>query len=173
MKEHNRKWETVLTATMLAVAIAITVTMFYRDVYAQALVGEAEVELEDKLAVLRKAIADYKAEHFDHAGVVTSDGYGLKTDDEEAALVFKDQMMLFTSEHGAVSYVLTGSCNLGPYIAEEDWPVNPANGKGTVVADVSVTDDRAARVASGKNEGWKIYPRAGVIFADDGDNLSK
>ena len=126
--------------------------------------------LQTSLAGLRSAVELYYVQHDNvYPGEKKTDGSADTTSDSEAVDAFVQQLTRYTDASGSVATVKDTTFRYGPYIKTGSLPTNPFDGLDDVIADYDVTSITQARTPSGSG-GWKVYPKTGVVFANDGDS---
>lgn len=126
--------------------------------------------LQTNLAGIRSAIEVYYVQHSNiYPGEKDISG-GTGPNDTEAAEAFLQQLTRYTNSSGAVTSVKDSTVyKYGPYIKTGSLPLNSFNELATVVANIGIDSITAARTVSGTG-GWKVFPKTGVIFANDGES---
>jgi len=123
--------------------------------------------LQSNLAGIRSAIELYYVQHSNvYPGETKADGTA-GPNDTEAGTAFVQQLTRYTNSSGAVTSIKDTTYKYGPYVKSIAMPTNPFNEKTTVVADIDVTSITEARDPSGSSYGYYVYPKTGVVFADD------
>ena len=158
--------------------IEMLIVVILLGILAMLIVPQISVSTEDaklsslqaNLGAMRNAVELYYYEHKniypgenDVAGVAT-------TVDATAATAFVEQLTQYTDVNGVVAVSNAAGDKYGPYLKSNTLATNPYNSSSDVVCDAS-TDDITARTSAG-TEGWKFYPKNGVLMANDGANDS-
>ncbi len=126
--------------------------------------------IQTNLAGIRSAVEVYYVQHSNiYPGEKKVDG-GTGPSDTEAATAFIQQLTRYTNSAGAVTSVKDSTVyKYGPYIKTGSLPTNSFNDLDGVVADISIDSITAARTVDG-TAGWRVFPKTGVVFANDGDS---
>jgi len=166
----HRKLEEQAGFTLIEMLIVVILL----GILAMLIVPQISVSTEDarlnsmqaNLGAMRNAIELYYYEHKniypgqnDITGAATSDATA-------AATAFLQQLTRYTDVNGKVAVAKDATHIYGPYLKSVTLPTNPYNNSNAVVCDTS-TNDISART-SGGSEGWKFYPKNGVLMANDG-----
>lgn len=121
-------------------------------------------ELKASLAVMRKAIERYAAEHDGvYPGARPSGIVGPNTPEQH----FRNQLLLHTRADGLAKRTkdVANGYRYGPYLKYGQLPANPYNRRRDLVVDTTTTDI-TRRDADGAS-GWKFFALTGVLIAND------
>ena len=128
--------------------------------------------LQSTLSGIRSAIEVYYVQHNNKYPGELSVTAAAPADDAAAALAFVQQLTRYTNATGRVGVTKDSTVyKYGPYIKTGQLPANPFNTNTSVVADQAITSIAAARTSTGAT-GWKVLPKTGVVFANDGGTSS-
>lgn len=124
--------------------------------------------LQSNIAGIRSAIEIYYVQHNNtYPGEVKIDGSATASD-PDAATAFIQQLTQYTNASGSVANTKDSTFKYGPYIKQGQIPTNPFNLSTGIEADYDEVIITAPRTVSSNSAGYRIYPKIGVVFADDG-----
>jgi len=170
---HNRGERTVNQSGFTLIEMLIVVIVL--GILAMIIIPQITVSTDDakvstlqtSLAGIRSAIEVYYVQHNNvYPGEKKNDGSADSGSDVEAATAFLQQLTRYTNSSGAVTATKDSTYKFGPYVKTGALPTNPFNDNSDVVADYDVTSITQTRTVAG-TAGWRIYPKTGVIFAND------
>lgn len=160
--------ELLIVAIILAILAAIIVPQF-----ASTTTDAQESALRSDLSALRGAIDLYRQQHGEYPGVVASDGAtctgGTKGTGTLATLpvAFRDQLVRYTNAAGDSCSLQTAGAEtfpFGPYLQEDQIPVNPITGIATIEI---VTAGDLEMAGTNVDLGWKYDSANGKFIAND------
>jgi len=169
--------ELLIVAIMLAILAAIVVPQF-----ASTTTEATESALKSDLAGMRAAIDLYRQQHGEYPAATGSAG-GTCTGGTagSAALetqpAFRDHMTRYSDDLGQTCTLpVGGNFPFGPYIKEDDVPVNPITNSNVVVI-IDAADAAAGDLTmggdAGPGAGWKYDVTSGKFIANDVNNDSR
>ncbi len=161
---------------ILAILAAIVVPQF------SAATNDAKLaSLDTTLANVRAAIDLYYQQHGEYPAATASTG-GTCTGGTagtgvlETQQAFDDHMTRYTDDVGqSCTLQVAGSFPFGPYIKENNMPVNPITNSNTIVI-VGAADAAAGDLTMGGDGaagGWKYDLTSGKFIANDTNNDSR
>lgn len=159
--------ELLIVAIILAILAAIIVPQF-----ASTTTDAQESALRSDLAAIRAAIDLYRQQHGEYPGVNASNGAtctgGTKgTGNAGTPTAFRDQLVRYTAANGdSCSLQTAGAENFpfGPYLKEDQIPVNPVTGIATIEI---VTAGDLEMAGTNVDLGWKYDSTNGKFIAND------
>ncbi len=161
--------ELLIVVIILAILAAIIVPQF-----SSATVDAQESALDANLTGLRSAIELYHAQHGTlYPGAVSTKGGTCVTKgngDANSGQAFIDSLIMYSDVAGNV-------CNLGdattfrfgPYV-RKGVPADPITGKGSLAAEIVVTNTGAAIAPGAATGGWAYDTVSGQIVMNSNDN---
>ncbi len=168
--------ELLIVAIMLAILAAIIVPQF-----ASTTTEAQESALRSDLVGVRSAIDLYRQQHGEYPAALASTGGTCTggtagTGALETQQAFADHMTRYSDDLGqSCTLRVGGTFPFGPYIKENNIPVNPMTDSNTVVI-VGAADAAAGDLTMGGDGaagGWKYDLTSGKFIANDTNNDSR
>jgi general secretion pathway protein G len=156
--------ELLIVAIILSILAAIIVPQF-----ASTTVDAQEAALRSNVSVMRSALLFYKQEHGEYPGESaatggTCTGGTAGTGALRSQLALKEQLTRYSNLQGQTCSLPVTGFAFGPYIQDDNLPINPISGIGTVAivstGNLEITADAAA-------QGWKYDTLAGKFIVND------
>ena len=166
-QDSNRKGFTLVEMLIVIIVLGILAMIIVPQISVST--EDAKVStLQTNLSALRSAMELYYAQHDQkYPGDQLADGTGPTTSDALAVTAFTAQLTLFSEADGTTSAdktTLTAPV-FGPYL-KDGLPDNPFSSSNSVAADFD--EATLTRAASAPATAWKIYPKTGILIANDG-----
>lgn len=155
--------ELLIVAIILAILAAIIVPQF-----ADTTNDAQESALRGNLAAMRSAMDLYRQQHGEYPGVSTAVGgvctgtAGTGTAGNQQAI--EDQLTRYSNAAGQTCSLPDTGFAFGPYLKEDNLPVNPITTSGVIAI---VTTGDLNMPADGAALGWKYDSTAGKFIAND------
>ncbi len=155
--------ELLIVAIILAILAAIIVPQF-----ASTTTDAQDSALRANLAAMRSAMDLYRQQHGEYPGVSAATGGTCSgttgTGTAGTQLAIEDQLTRYSNTAGQTCSLPDAGFAFGPYIQEDDLPVNPITSSGTVAI---VATGNLEMAADGAGLGWKYDSAAGKFIAND------
>ena len=163
--------ELLIVVIILAILAAIVIPQF-----SSATTDTKEAALDSNLGGLRNAIELYKAQHATYPGGVATTG-GTCSATKGTGLINTaqatiDHLLMYSDASGNTCSIGDGTFKYGPYIRKA-LPNDAITGKGSVAADIVVTNTGTPIAPAAATGGWAYDTKSGQIVMNSNATDSK
>lgn len=164
--------ELLIVVIILAILAAIVIPQF-----SSSTTDAQEAALDSNLNAMRSAIELYKAQHNGvypgaNTAVIAACSTGSPSANTAGAGAFIDQLTQYTNAAGGACSGAATQATLGPYL-RKGIPKEPIGNKGSVAADIAVTNTGAAIAPAAATGGWAYDSKSGQFVMNSNANDSK